>query len=319
MIRSASIRLPFGLQDWIEDQARQFLEPQGAPQIDFSRPFGEPALLAPDTAAWQIFRNPVSLFIGGVAAVLLELAEPRVRSGVWEHSSFREKPVERLRRTGLAAMATVYAARSVAEAMIASVRDLHERVGGVTQAGDAYRANDPELLDWVQATASYGFLQAYLHFVRDVRPAQRDAFYAEGAEAALLYGCVEPPGSEAQMEAKLAAMRPKLEPSPVVFEFLEIMRGAEILPSLVQPAQGMMIRAAVDILPLWARQLLGLGQPYGLRGFERMIVRQAGAAADRIRLDSSPAARASVRLGLSPDYLWKAAATSPSMRSSSPS
>lgn len=319
MIRTASIRLPLGLQHWIEDQARSFLHPEDAPRIDFTRPAGEPALVAPDSVAWQVFRNPVSLFIGGVAAVLLELAEPRVRTGVWEHTSFRTDPAARLRRTGLAAMATVYAARSVAEEMISSVRGLHDRVSGVTLGGEPYRASNPELLDWVQATASYGFLQAYLRFVRPLGPAQRDLFYAESAGAALLYGCAEPPWSEAQMEVKLAAMRPRLEPSPIIFEFLEIMRDAEILPPSMRPVQRLMIRAAVDIVPLWARQLLGLGQPYGLRALERLIVAQAGAGADRVRLDSSPAAEASVRLGLASDYLWNAAATSDSMRSSSPS
>jgi uncharacterized protein (DUF2236 family) len=34
-----------------------------------------------------VFKNPVTLFIGGVGAVLLELAEPRVRDGVWGHST----------------------------------------------------------------------------------------------------------------------------------------------------------------------------------------------------------------------------------------
>ena len=74
------------------------------PPVDFSAPRGEPALAAPDSVSWQVFKNPVALFIGGVAAVLLELAEPRVRHGVWDHSSFRERPMQRLQRTGLAAM-----------------------------------------------------------------------------------------------------------------------------------------------------------------------------------------------------------------------
>lgn len=107
--------LPFGLQGWIEREASRFLSPAGIPAIDFSAPPGEQAIIGPDSVAWQVFRNPVVLFVGGVAAVLLELAEPRVRSGVWEHSAFRSNPVERLRRTGLAAMVTVYAARSIAE------------------------------------------------------------------------------------------------------------------------------------------------------------------------------------------------------------
>jgi uncharacterized protein (DUF2236 family) len=85
----------------------------------FLHPVGEAALVSPDSVAWRVFKNPLSLFIDGVAAVIMELAEPRVRSGMWEHTTFRVDPVRRLRRTGLAAGVTVYGARSKAEAMIA--------------------------------------------------------------------------------------------------------------------------------------------------------------------------------------------------------
>src|SRR5215470_5993425 len=135
----------------------------------------------------QVFKNPVALFAGGVAAVILELAEPRVRSGVWDHTTFRTDPLARMERTGLAAMVTVYGARSAAEKMIAGVRAMHDRVRGTTPDGGPYRANDPELLDWVQATAGFGFLEAYAAFVRPVRDADRDRFYAEGVGAGRLY------------------------------------------------------------------------------------------------------------------------------------
>ena len=52
---------------------------QRASSVDFRQPAGE---AASDSVSWQVFKNPVSLFIGGVTTVLLELAEPRVRSGV---------------------------------------------------------------------------------------------------------------------------------------------------------------------------------------------------------------------------------------------
>ena len=121
------------------------------------------------------------------------------------------------------------------------------------------------------------------------------------------------------MEAKLTEMRPRLQASSEIFEFLEIMQTAPILPPLLRPAQRLMVGAAVDILPIWVRHLLGLGQPWHLRPWQRVALKRAGLAADRLRLDSSPAARASIRLGLPSDYLWKAAATSASMRASSPS
>jgi len=68
---------------------------------DFLQPVGEAALVSPDSISCA-FQEPLSLFIGGVAAVIMELAEPRVGTGVWEHTTFRLDPIRRLRRTGLA-------------------------------------------------------------------------------------------------------------------------------------------------------------------------------------------------------------------------
>src|SRR5215469_4235648 len=153
--------------------------PDGGYAVDFTRPVREPALVPPGSLSWQVFKNPVVLFVGGIAAVILELAEPRVRSGVWEHTTFRTDPLSRMQRTGLAAMVTVYGARSVAEKMILGVRRMHERVRGTTPGGEPYHANDPELLNWVQATAAFGFLEAYARFVRPLRRGEQDQFYGE--------------------------------------------------------------------------------------------------------------------------------------------
>jgi uncharacterized protein (DUF2236 family) len=51
-------------------------------------------------------------------------------------------------------MVTIYGARSNAEAMIARIRRMHDGVAGSTPAGKAYRANDSELLNWVQGTVA---------------------------------------------------------------------------------------------------------------------------------------------------------------------
>ena len=111
---TAPIVVPWPLQRALEAATRSLFDLRELPSADFSRPFGEPALVPADSVSWRVFKNPLSLFIGGVAAVIMELAEPRVRTGVWEHTTFRLDPVRRLRRTGLAAMITVYSARSKA-------------------------------------------------------------------------------------------------------------------------------------------------------------------------------------------------------------
>jgi uncharacterized protein (DUF2236 family) len=192
---------------------RDLMRPPPGMAFDFSQPPGEPALAPHDGVAWRVFANPVSLFIGGVTAVLLELAEPSVRSGVWDHSSFRRDPAIRLRRTGFAAMMTVYGPRTATEALIARVVRMHGHVSGTTPGGLPYHANDPRLLDWVQATASYGFAQAYHHYVRPLSALEKDAAFAEARPAAKLYGATGAPDSWQAWNELLAATAPGLEGS----------------------------------------------------------------------------------------------------------
>lgn len=293
------------VENRLDHAALKFLSAGASERLDFSQPAGEPALLPPESVSWRIFKNPVSLFIGGVAAVILEFAEPRVRTGVWEHTTFRNDPVSRLRRTGLAAMVTVYGARSAAETMIAGVNRRHARVTGATPSGEPYSASDPELLNWVQATAGFGFLEAYAAYVAPLSDGDRDRYYAEGRTAARLYGAAGAPASLAGQRALFAAMAPRFERSGIVFEFLTIMKKAPAFPQPAQLAQHSLVRAAVDIVPREAREVLGLGRRYGLRPFEGRIVRRMARRAERTMLRSGPSVQACLRLGLPEDYLYR--------------
>jgi uncharacterized protein (DUF2236 family) len=297
------IILPWPFRSSLEAATWALLAPGDRSYIDFSRPAGEAALVSPDSVSWRVFKNPLSLFIGGVTAVIMELAEPRVRTGVWEHTTFRVDPIPRLRRTGLAAMATIYGARSTAEAMITRVRRMHDMVAGTTPSGEAYCANDPELLNWVHGTAAYGFLQAYHAYVRPLSQSERDRYYAEGIPTAGLYGATGAPTSEADLEMLFDATAGQLERSDIVFEFLAIMRSAPILPLLLRPTQHLLVRAAVDLTPRWLRTILGLNE-HNLHAWEAEVVRQAGAFADRLVLESNPAVQASRRMRLPADYLY---------------
>ena len=305
------IVLPWPLKNSLEAAARALLEPSEGSYIDFSRPAGEAALTSPASVSWRVFKNPLSLFIGGVTAVIMELAEPRVRTGVWEHTNFRANPIQRLRRTGLAAMMTIYAASSTAEAMIAGVRRRHDAVAGTTPSGEAYCANDPELLTWVYATAAYGFLQAYHAYVQPLSSSERDCYYAEGVPAARLYGAPNAPTSEAELEMLFDASVERLERSDVVLEFLAIMNNAPLLPLPLRPAQHLLVRAAVALTPRWMRTILGLNEQ-GLQPWAAELVRQVGALADRLVLESNPAVQACRRMRLAADYLYVPHSSRPS-------
>lgn len=274
------------------------MRPPPGMDIDFTTPKGAPALVPADGISWKVFSNPVSLFVGGVTAVLLELAEPSVRSGVWDHSSFQRDPAGRLHRTGFAAMVTVYGPRAEAEKMIARVVQVHGRVQGTTPDGSPYRANDPRLLDWVQATAIFGFTQAFHCCVASLTPAQKSAAFAEGQASAHLYGAIHAPRSWEGWEALLSATAPSLEGSPILAEFLNIMATADILPRPLRPLQRLLVRAAVDITPDPVRALPQL-QGRGLRRGERWLVRLLGKAAQWFPLRSLPPAQAARRMGVS--------------------
>lgn len=274
---------------------QRLLAPPPGLAIDFTHPRGAQALAPADGVSWRIFANPVALFIGGVTAVLLELAEPRVRTGVWEHSTFRQDPFGRLHRTGYAAMVTVYAPQAQAQAMIARVVRMHEHVQGTTPEGMPYTANTPALLDWVQATAIFGFTQAYHHYVQRLSATEHDQMFAEGQASALLYGAKGLPATWAGWEQLLKDTAPSLVAHPILEEFLHIMCHAAILPRPLRPLQKLLVKAAVAITPAPVRHCVPL-QAYAMGVWEQRLVRALARLAQHMPLSQLPAAQARQRM-----------------------
>lgn len=298
------IRLPHVLESRLESLSGALLQPIEGRRIDFTQPPGEASFATADSVSWRIFKNPIALLVGGITAVILELADPAVRTGVWNYSSFATDPMGRLQRTGLAAMVTVYGARSVSEPMIAGIVRMHARVTGETPAGEAFSANDVRLLSWVQATASYGFGTAYSEYVSPLSRIDFDRMYAEGAPAARCYGALDIPNSEAEWQALILGMRDRLEPSDILMQFLRIMSGTPAFPAPLRWMQPMLVRASIALVPEWLRGTLGLTALPPLTRVEKHLVKLAGAALDRIVLPESPPSQSCRRLGLPSGYLY---------------
>ncbi len=283
------------LKPRLESLLRSQLDDGSGRVMDFSQPAGEAALVPPDSVSWRVFANPVTLVIGGITAVLLELAEPKVRSGVWDHTTFRTDPLRRMRRTGMAAMVTVYGAASQATRMIAGVRRMHDQVRGTTPDGIPYEANDPELLRWVHATAAFGFLEAYHHYVAPLDQTARDKYYAEGAPISRLYGAEDAPVSENELRDLFAGTLHRLEPSEILSEFIGIMESLPLLPQPLRHFNRLIISASVGLLPPEVRMKLGLcGRlpSATATGILRFIAKRA----EKLELDSSPAVQARRRI-----------------------
>lgn len=231
----------------------------GPSRVDYTRPHGDPGLYGPDSVAWRVHANPIALAIGGVAAVILELAEPRVRTGVWEHSIFARDPLTRMRRTGEATMITTYAPTAEANARIAMVTRMHEKVRGRTPEGQAYHALDPELADWVHLTAAYGFLNAYRRYVDPrLSRADEDRYYVEGGAVGRAFGARNPAGSAAVVADRMQAMRPGLVHHPIIDEFLGIVRRTSPMGLVGRALQPLVVEASIDLLPRGVGAQLGL-------------------------------------------------------------
>ena len=294
-------------------------------KVDYAVPEGEPAFAAPDSMSWRVFKNPIALAIGGVAAVLLEFADARIRSGVWDHSVFKTDPIGRSQRTGTAAMVGVYGPQSAARRVIRGITNMHSKVKGTTPSGEAYTALDVDLLDWVSATANFGFLTAYDRFVKPVSYDDKCRFYEEGDQVARLYGVKHPIRSPEDFDAMLAALMPRFEPHPINAEFLDMVKSGNELKSVPKALQSSLANASVSILPVNVREVLELGPEYDLSPLARMSLKSLGALADRIPVKSLPPAQAAIRLGLPWTFAWKPPAsqqrilqTIPELKNASP-
>lgn len=272
--------------------------------IDYRNPVGEAALLPPDSVQWRVFRNPIAMGVGGVAAVLLEFADARIRSGVWDHSVYPVDPIGRSRRTGVAAMVGVYGPASMARKVIAGVTRMHAKVSGETPDGKPYRALDPVLLNWVHATAAFGFMKAYDAFVRPLSPNEQQRFFAEGKDVGELYGVTRSAASEAEILEMMEELLPEFEPHPINLEFLGIIASVKAAPTVPRFLHRALARGAVSILPPVVRDRLELGREWDLTVLDRLALKLAGRLADRHRDRSSPAWQAAERLGLPGEFSW---------------
>jgi uncharacterized protein (DUF2236 family) len=93
------------------------------------------------------------LLAGAGRAILLQLADPGVARGVAEHSTFTDRPVNRLKGTLTYVYAIVYGNDEQVREARRRVNRAHVPVRGIADGkSPGYNAYDPELQLWVTAT-----------------------------------------------------------------------------------------------------------------------------------------------------------------------
>ena len=161
------------------------------------------------------------------------------------------------------------------------------------------------MLNWVYATAQFGFLTAYDRFVRTLSDHEKHEYWTGGDEVAKLYGVTNVAHSEAEFLAMMEPLVTRFEPHQINSDFLEIVSSGRARPEIPKFIHKALARAAVDILPPIAREKLGLGPEWNLSGAERLMVKFVGRLADKKVESESPAYQAALRLGLPGDTAWR--------------
>jgi uncharacterized protein (DUF2236 family) len=188
----------------------------------------------------------------GPAAVLLQVAHPRVAQGVADHSDFQDDALGRLRRTLTMVNRIAFGTVAEAEEMRARMTAVHGKVKGKTSEGMSgprgYSAFEPDLLMWVLATLIDASIQGYELVWKPLNEERRERFYQDFRRFGTYFGLKEEVGP--------------LNYRDFVDYYQEMLMGdllgshplcAQVAAAVVRPQQPLrdrMLGKVVDFLPI---------------------------------------------------------------------
>jgi uncharacterized protein (DUF2236 family) len=194
----------------------------------------------------------------------LQTMHPLAMAGVAAHSDYKNRALDRLRRTSFYVAATTFGDRETALAAAARVKGLHKKVRGTDPVtGQIYDASDPETQLWVHCAEVHSFLCAYRALAEPrMSQADQDRYFAETARVGALLDMPlhTIPQSKGEMRAYFLRMRPKLLVSELSRDAIEFVRKPPITRDLmvVAPLVRLLSQAAIALVPRYLRRLAGI-------------------------------------------------------------
>ena len=228
----------------------------GAPDWVVALEDGDDAgFFGPGSAVWEV-HGATPVIVAGVRALLMQALHPGAMAGVHDWSRYREDPLGRLSGTVRWVLTTSFADRAGATAGSEFVKRLHTRVHGTYGDGIPYSAGDPELLRWVHVVFAAAFLSCHQAWGGAI-PGGPDQYVAEWAAAGDLMGVENPPRSEAELRAQIAAYDPVLVADERVRDAVRFIHNPPLKRSIM-PGYRIIFAGAVSMLPDEYRRMLGL-------------------------------------------------------------
>jgi uncharacterized protein (DUF2236 family) len=203
-----------------------------------------------------------SMMVGGIAALLTQMLHPKALGGVWDHSDVAEDQLGRLRRTARFIAVTTFGHRDDAECAIAKVRSIHEWVSGTLPDGTGYQATDRWLLAWVHVAGAVNFLDGWRRYAEPrMTRADQDCYFAQSGEIARMLDADPVPRTRREAESLIRDFHAELRSDDRSRAFRDLILKTPAASIGEAPVQALLMRAAVDLMPDFARRMHGLARP----------------------------------------------------------
>ncbi|GIE95415.1 oxygenase MpaB family protein [Paractinoplanes rishiriensis] len=200
------------------------------------------------------------LLAGGGRATLLQIAHPGVAQGVYDHSNYAERPLDRLRTTLSYVYGVLFGTREEGRQISRAVEAMHRRI-----TGPGYYANDPDLQVWVNATLYDTAVVLYQRVVRPLSAAEADVCYRQYSVLATSIGCPEDawPADRESFERYYAHMIDTIQVGDAGRHIANALLWPENLPLPLRPAIPVNRFVTIGLLPAPIRA--GFGYPWSAR------------------------------------------------------
>jgi uncharacterized protein (DUF2236 family) len=259
------------LDDLIRKTIREMVGGKGPP-VAFLTPPGDRGFFGPESIAWIVHEDFISMMIGGISSLILQALHPQALAGVWDHSSFREDLKGRLSRTAFFIAATTYGSNEMANNVIDRVNNIHTRINGFDELQKPYRATDPHLLAWVHLTETLSFMKSFESYRNETLDySQKDQYFLEMKMLGQRMGAVELPITYAGTNAAVKAYIPELYFGARAQCILDLL---EHFPSnlAAKPLIKLISRAGFLNLPDWVYPIMNKPVPTFI---ERLVIKKS--------------------------------------------
>ena len=223
---------------------------------------GDPGLCGPDSVSWRVIGD-VSVFVGGIRALLIQAAHPEVVAGVDDHSRYRDDPLGRLSRTSFYVTSATYGAMPEVIEAIDRVNCAHLGVSGTSHRGRSYSASTPELAAWVHNSLTDSFLEAYQHFGGRLSTDHADQFVVEQTRVGEMLGASPLPTTAGELREWITD-HPALAPSPGMRAAIRFLQNPPI-PAAQRVGYQILMSGAISTIPQELTSILGLSPAPGAR------------------------------------------------------